>query len=73
MADRALFTLTHGQRLINLPFSFDVGSSKLVISLNGQVLIVNKNYTELSPTQIYLAAPAVSGELLEARILEALP
>lgn len=73
MASRALFTLLGGQRLVDLPFSYDVGSNSLLVSLNGQTLVNGRDYAELSPTQIYLSDHAVAGETLETRTLELLP
>lgn len=68
MAYRALITLLEGQRLVTLPISYNLGTNGLLVSLNGQALVPNSDYTEISINQIFLSDPAKAGELLEARI-----
>lgn len=67
MLDRQLINLISGQRLIDMSFSYILGSNELVVSLNGQTLVPGTDYLELSPTQIYLTDIAESGEILELR------
>ena len=62
-------TLSEGQVIITLPFGYNLNVNSLFVSLNGQVLLVNKDYSELSVNRILLSEPAKSGELLEARKL----
>ena len=66
-ADRVLITLTHGQRMIPLPFSYIPGSGSLFIAINGKNLSNTVEYTELSVNSIFLSDPADAGEILEAR------
>jgi hypothetical protein len=71
MAIRALIPLIDGQRVVNLPFGYIIGSDELYISLNGKTLYKDREYTEVSVNAIELASPAEAGEVLEARILTA--
>jgi hypothetical protein len=68
MAAEFRTTLTAGQLLVSLPFSYPMGTDDLVVTINGKVLIRGKEYTELSLTQIALAAPAAAGEVFGARV-----
>jgi hypothetical protein len=68
--DRALITLTAGQRMVPLPFSYIPGAGSLFISINGKNLSNVSEYTELSVNSIFLADPAVAGEILEARNIQ---
>lgn len=69
-ADKALITLTAGQRMVPLPFSYIPGSGSLFVSINGKNLSNLTEYTELSVNSIFLLDPAVAGEMLEARNIQ---
>lgn len=68
MAARHLVTLTAGQLIVSLPFDYPMGTNDLVVAINGKTLIRGKEYTEFSLNQIVLSAPAVAGEIFEARV-----
>lgn len=62
-------TLTSGQRIVPLPFSYMPGTGSLFVSINGKMLSSGE-YTELSVDSVYLLDPADAGDVLEARNLE---
>lgn len=68
MAASFTTTLTAGQLLVTLPFSYPLGTDDLQVSINGKTLIRGKEYNELSLNQLALLAPAAAGEILEARV-----
>lgn len=61
-------TLTQGQLLVTLSFTYPMGTNDLTVSINGKLLILGKEYSELSSSQIVLSAPAAAGDILEARV-----
>lgn len=67
VTDHQEFTAAGGETVFNLSFSYTIGSNKLQVFLNGNLLRETDDYTESSTTQITLVAALIAGDLLTVR------